>query len=109
MPGCAARLTLTSTGHAKVEIAAHGGGMGTATVHTQIVAERLGLPFEQASFAYSDSDLPGLVLAAASQQTPSIDASVIAAQRKLVPELLKLTGNDLLLAGLKADEVGGWM
>ena len=107
MPGGAARITLNSTGHVTVEIAAHEGGMGTATVHMQIVAERLGLPFEQVSFAYGDSDLPGLVLAAGSQQTASIGASVIAAHRKLVPELLKLAGNDSPLAGLKADEVGG--
>ena len=38
----------------------------------------------------------------------SIGASVIAAQRKLVDELLKLAGNDSPLAGLKADEVGGF-
>ena len=107
MPGGAARITLTSDGHVKVEIAAHEGGMGTATVHMQIVAERLGLSFEQVSFAYGDSDLPGLVLAAGSQQTASIGASVIVAYRKLVPELLKLAGNDSPLAGLKADEVGG--
>ena len=107
MPGGAARMTLGSDGHVKVEIAAHEGGMGTATIHMQIVAERLGLPFEQVSFAYGDSSLPGLVLAAGSQQTASIGASVIAAHRKLVPELLKLAGNDSPLAGLKADEVGG--
>ena len=107
MPGGAARITLISDGHAKVEIAAHEGGMGTATVHMQIVAERLGLPFEQVSFAYGDSSLPGLVLAAGSQQTASIGASVIAAHRKLVSELLKLGGNESPLAGLKADEVGG--
>ena len=107
MPGGAARITLTSDGHAKVEIAAHETGMGTATVQTQIVAERLGLPFDQVSFAYGDSGFPGLVLAAGSQQTASIGASVIAAHRKLVPELLKLAGNDSPLAGLKADEVGG--
>ena len=107
MPGGAARITLTSEGSARVEIAAHELGMGTATIHTQIVAERLGLRFEQVSFAYGDSDLPGLVLAAGSQQTASIGASVIAAHRKLVPELLKLAGNDSPLAGLMADEVGG--
>jgi xanthine dehydrogenase YagR molybdenum-binding subunit len=33
---------------------------------------------------------------------------VIAAQRKLVEELLKLAGNDSPLAGLKPDEVGGF-
>ena len=46
MPGGAARITLTRDGHATVDIAAHEMGMGTATVQTQVAAERLGLPLE---------------------------------------------------------------
>ena len=107
MPGGAARITITQDGHARVEIAAHEMGMGTATVQTQVTAERLGLPFEQVSFAYGDSTLPGLVMSAGSQQTASIGASVIAAHRELVTQLLKLAGHDSPLAGLKPDEVGG--
>ena len=107
MPGGAARITLTRDGHALVEIAAHEMGMGTATAHTQVTAERLGLDVGQVTFAYGDSALPGVVLAGGSQQTASIGASVIAAQHKLVAELLKLAGNDSPLAGLKAEEVGG--
>ena len=42
-----------------------------------------------------------------SQQTASIGASVIAAHRALVQELIKLAGNDSPLAGLRPDEVGG--
>ena len=107
MPGGAARITLTRDGHAKVEIAAHEMGMGTATAQSQVCAERLGLTLDQVSFVYGDSALPGVVLAGGSQQTASIGASVVAAQRALVVELLKLAGNDSPLAGLKADEVGG--
>jgi xanthine dehydrogenase YagR molybdenum-binding subunit len=107
MPGGAARITLTGDGHATVAIAAHEMGMGTATVQTQVTAERLGLPLEQVSFLYADSSLPGTVLAGGSQQTASIGAAVIAAQRALVAELLKLAGNDSPLAGLKPEEVGG--
>ncbi len=107
MPGGAARITLTKDAHATVEIAAHEMGMGTATVQTQVTAERLGLPMQQVTVAYGDSSFPGLVLAGGSQQTASIGASVIAAQRALVTELLKLAGNDSPLAGLKSDEVGG--
>ncbi|WP_182422112.1 xanthine dehydrogenase family protein molybdopterin-binding subunit [Aureimonas sp. ME7] len=107
MPGGAARVTIRSDGTAHVGIAAHEMGMGTATVQTQICAERLGLPLEGVSFAYGDSALPGLVLAGGSQQTASIGASVIVAQQALVAELLKLAGNDTPLAGLKPDEVGG--
>lgn len=107
MPGGAARMTLTKDGHATVEIAAHEMGMGTATVQAQVTAERLGLPMEKVSIRYGDSALPGVVLAGGSQQTASIGAAVIAAQRAMVAELLKLAGNDSPLAGLKADEVGG--
>ncbi|WP_210324234.1 xanthine dehydrogenase family protein molybdopterin-binding subunit [Azorhizobium oxalatiphilum] len=107
MPGGAARITLTREGHATVDIAAHEMGMGTATTHTMVAAERLGLPLEAVTFNYGDSTLPGVVLAGGSQQTASIGASVIAAHRALVKELLKLAGNDSPLAGLKPDEVGG--
>jgi xanthine dehydrogenase YagR molybdenum-binding subunit len=107
MPGGAARLTLTKDGRATVEIAAHEMGMGTTTVQTQVTAERLGLAMDQVTFEYGDSRLPGLVLAGGSQQTASIGASVVAAQRALVTELLKLAGEDSALRGLKPDEVGG--
>ncbi|WP_246701012.1 xanthine dehydrogenase family protein molybdopterin-binding subunit [Rhodopseudomonas sp. BR0M22] len=106
MPGGAARITLTRDGGARVEIAAHEMGMGTATAHTQVAAERLGLSRDQVTFAYGDSTLPGVVLAGGSQQTASIGASVIAAHHGLIKELLKLAGNDSPLAGLSADEVG---
>lgn len=106
MPGGAARITLTRDGGARVEIAAHEMGMGTATAHTQVVAERLGLSRDQVTFAYGDSTLPGVVLAGGSQQTASIGASVIAAHHVLIKELLKLAGNDSPLAGLSPEEVG---
>jgi xanthine dehydrogenase YagR molybdenum-binding subunit len=106
MPGGAARITLTRDGAARVDIAAHEMGMGGATVHSQVVAERLGLPLEAVTFAYGDSTLPGVLLAGGSQQTASIGAAVIAAHRKLVEELLTLAGNDSPLAGLKVDEIG---
>ncbi|MBZ9798397.1 xanthine dehydrogenase family protein molybdopterin-binding subunit [Mesorhizobium sp. ES1-4] len=108
MPGGAARITLTRDGRATVAVAAHEMGMGTATVNMSIAAERLGLPLDHVSIEYGDSTLPGVILAGGSQQTASIGASVIAAQRVLVTELLKLAGNDSPLAGLGADQVGGY-
>ncbi|HTE80625.1 MAG TPA: xanthine dehydrogenase family protein molybdopterin-binding subunit, partial [Reyranella sp.] len=107
IPGGAARITLTRDGHAKVEVAAHEMGMGTATAQTQVIAERLGLALERVMFAYGDSWLPGLVLAGGSQQTAAIGAAVVAAQHALVAELLKLCGNDSPLAGLTPGQVGG--
>ncbi len=107
MPGGAARITLTTDGHVKVEIAAHEMGMGTSTTHTIVTAERLGLPMDKVTVVYGDSKFPGVVLAGGSQQTASIGAAVIAAQKVLVTELLKLAGKDSPLAGLKPEEVGG--
>lgn len=105
-PGGAARITLSRDGRARVEVAAHEMGMGTATVHAQVAAARLGLPAEQVTVAYGDSSFPGDVPAAGSQQSASIGAAVVAAQRELVAELLKLTGDDSPLAGRTPDEVG---
>ena len=105
-PGGAARITLSRDGHAKVEIAAHEMGMGTATAQTQIAADRLGLPLDQVTFAYGKSSLPGAVFCGQSQQTASIGSSVVAAHRELVAELLKLAGDDSPLTGLDQDEVG---
>lgn len=105
-PGGAARITLTRDAHARVEIAAHEMGMGTATVQAQVTADRLGLPLDQVTLAYGDSAFPGAVMAGGSQQTAAIGGSVIAAHRELVAELLKCAGDDSPLAGLDLDQVG---
>jgi xanthine dehydrogenase YagR molybdenum-binding subunit len=107
MPGGAARITLTREGNARVAISAHEMGMGTATVHTQVAAERLGLSMEQVIFEHGDNTLPGTVLAGGSQQTAAIGAAVSAAHRSLMKSLLQLAGNHSPLAGLTPDEVSG--
>jgi xanthine dehydrogenase YagR molybdenum-binding subunit len=107
MPGGAARLTVTREGRAIVEFAGQEMGMGTATVHAQVTAERLGLPMSQVTSAYGDSALPGRVMAVGSAQTASFAAAITAAHKKLVKELIVLAGNDSPLAGLSADEVVG--
>ena len=105
MPGGAARLTLDKYGHASVEVAAHEMGMGTATTHTLVTAERLGLAMSEVDFRYGDSHMPGVVLAGGSQQSASIGASVAAAVQALVSELVKLVDKGSCLAGVKLDEV----
>ncbi len=111
MPGGAARLTLTRDGSgnvaAKVEVAAHEMGMGTATTTAIVTAERLALPLERVEVGYGDTDIPGAIMAGGSQQTAAIGAAVIAAWNDMAAELLKLAGNDSPLAGLKPEEVGG--
>jgi len=106
MPGAAARITLTRDGRAKVEVAAHEMGMGTATTTAMVAAERLGLPLDHVEVSYGDSIIPGAIMGGGSQQTAAIGAAVIAAHRALVAELLKLAGNDSPVAGLSLDEVG---
>ena len=106
MPGGAARITLTGDGRAKIEVAAHEMGMGTATTTAIVGSERLGLPLDKVEIGYGDSVIPGAILAGGSQQTASIGAAVIAAHRALVVELLKLAGNDSPLAGLASEDVG---
>ncbi len=105
MPGGAARVTLRSDGRAKVEIAAHEMGMGTATAQVQIAAERLGLSMHDVEFVYGDSSLPGVVLAGGSQQTASIGKAVMMACDALKDELVKLIDKSSPLAGVKADEL----
>jgi xanthine dehydrogenase YagR molybdenum-binding subunit len=105
MPGGAARITLTADGKARIAAAAYEMGMGTATVQSQICAERLGLALEDVAFDYGDTRLPPSPVAGGSCQTASIGAAVIAAQVKLIEELLTLAGNDSPLAGLSVDEV----
>ena len=106
MPGGAARITLTQEGSAIVQFAAQEMGMGTATVQTQIVAERLGLPMECVKVEYGDSSLAGSFLAGGSSQTASIGGAVIAAHRELVAQLLKLADKQSPIHGLRVSEVG---
>jgi xanthine dehydrogenase YagR molybdenum-binding subunit len=105
MPGGAARITLTRDGHARIAMASHDMGMGTATVQAQAGADRLGLPVENVTFDYGDTALPAGTIAGGSSQTASIAAAVAAAADKLFADLLQLAGNDSPLAGLAADEV----
>jgi xanthine dehydrogenase YagR molybdenum-binding subunit len=107
MPGGAVRLTLAADGSVVVQAAAHEMGMGTATTHCIVTAERLGLSMDRVTFSYGDSDLPGLILAGGSQQTASIGAAVMAAEQALFAELLKLVTKESPLAGLKPEQVRG--
>jgi xanthine dehydrogenase YagR molybdenum-binding subunit len=105
MPGGGARITLTKDGCATIDIAGHEMGMGTATTHTLVAAERLGLAMECVQVNHGESDFAGTFLAGGSSQTASIGASIIAAQRELVKQLLELIGKESPLYGLKPDEV----
>lgn len=105
MDGGAARITLSRDGAARIEVAGHDMGMGTATAQTQLSAARLGLPLEKVMFVYGDSLLPGTIIAGGSQQTAVIAISVKAAHEALCAELLDLAGRESPLAGLRPDQV----
>ncbi|WP_428493333.1 xanthine dehydrogenase family protein molybdopterin-binding subunit [Rhodopila sp.] len=105
MPGGAARITLTKDGHARVEMASHEMGMGTATAQAQVAADCLGVAPEHVTFEYGDTAMPSGTLAGGSSQTASIAAAVAAATRELVAQLLQLAGNASPLAGLQPDQV----
>ena len=102
-----AKICLYADGTAVVKSAAHEMGMGTVTVQLQHAADRLGLPIENISFEYGDSNLPKAAQAGASIQTVSVAAAIAAAADELTKELLKLAQKDKQspLHGLKEDEV----
>ncbi|WP_176596194.1 MULTISPECIES: xanthine dehydrogenase family protein molybdopterin-binding subunit [Sphingobium] len=105
MPGMAARITINASGQATVASAAHEMGMGTTTVQRQHAADRLGLPLESVMVEIGDSSLPFGSMAGGSSQTASLGAAISAASAKLIPDLIRLAGNDTPLAGLRAAEV----
>jgi xanthine dehydrogenase YagR molybdenum-binding subunit len=106
MPGGGARITLTRDGCASIDVAAHEMGMGTSTTHAIVAADRLGIAMECVNINYGNSDLVGMFIAGGSSQTASIGASIIAAQRQLVKQLLDQAGPGSPLHGLTPSEVG---
>ncbi len=100
--GSAARITLTDDGKALVETAGADMGMGTSTATAAVAAERLGLPYEDVDVRHGDNKLPGSIIAAASQQTAAIGASVAAAHAALVAELAALAPEGGALRGQPA-------
>ena len=100
-----ARITLegvVAVRTASVEI-----GVGLATVQTQHIAERFGVPYEQVRFAQGDTDLPPARTAGGSAATAAIGGAIRDAADKLTGELLKLADQieDSPLHGAEPDEV----
>lgn len=104
----AVRLRLFADGRALVQVPAADMGMGTATVQIQHAADRLGLPLENITFQYGDSNLPDTaVMAGGSNQTATIFAAVHAAVDHLRKELLNLAHHqqNSALAGAKYEDL----
>jgi xanthine dehydrogenase YagR molybdenum-binding subunit len=84
------RLRLFDNGRALIQVPAADMGMGTPTVQIQHAADRLGLPLENITFQYGDSNLPDTpVMAGGSNQTATLFAAVHAATEQVHKELLK--------------------
>ncbi|WP_299679109.1 xanthine dehydrogenase family protein molybdopterin-binding subunit [uncultured Roseobacter sp.] len=105
-PGGAARITLNGEGGALIETAAADMGMGTTTATAAVASERLGIPYEAIEVRHGDNTLPGALIAAASQQTAAIGASLTAAHEVLLAELVSLVPATSPLHGLPAAELG---
>jgi xanthine dehydrogenase YagR molybdenum-binding subunit len=103
----AARITLTSNGHAEVSCATADIGTGTYTIMTQLAADMLGLPLESITAKLGDSTLPQSPVEGGSWMAASIAGAIGAAAELVRKDLLKLASGmpDSPLAGEKVDNV----
>lgn len=85
-----AKVRVNADGTVVGYAAAHEMGMGTATVQTQHLADRLGVPTRLVRFEYGDSTFPQSAIAGGSTQTASIGAAIEAACELLQKELQHL-------------------
>lgn len=103
----AVNLRIDVDGSATVRTSAQEMGMGTSTVQTQHIAQRLGLPMDRVRFEYGDSHLPPGGQAGGSSQTASLALAIRQAFDKLQAELLTLARRQAgsALAGARAGDV----
>jgi xanthine dehydrogenase YagR molybdenum-binding subunit len=84
MSPCAVRVSLDTTGEARVQVASHDLGTGAYTVLAQAVHEKLGVPVERVPVELGDSRLPPGTIAGGSISTVSnVSAIEIACDRIL--------------------------
>ncbi|MBW7969837.1 xanthine dehydrogenase family protein molybdopterin-binding subunit [Bradyrhizobium sp. BR 10289] len=86
----AARIVLTSNGHAEVSCAASDIGTGTYTIVAQVAADALGLPIENISVRLADSTLPQAPVEGGSWMAASSAHAVLGAAEDIRSELADL-------------------
>ena len=86
----AARIVLTSNGHAEVFCAASDIGTGTYTIMAQVAADTLGLPIDNISVKLGDSTLPQAPVEGGSWMAASASHAVAATAEEVRKELLAL-------------------
>lgn len=102
----AARVRLNADGTAHVQCGAQEMGMGTATVHTLLVAELLGLPPAKVHTQHGDTNLPFAAVAGGSTTTVSAGSAISSACASLREKLLDLARDgDGPLAKVARDEI----
>jgi xanthine dehydrogenase YagR molybdenum-binding subunit len=103
----AARIALTSNGHAEVSCAASDIGTGTYTIVAQVAADALGLPLENIDVKLADSTLPQAPVEGGSWMAASSAHAVLGAAEEVRQELAgfasAMPGSPL--ASVAADEV----
>ncbi len=86
----AARIVLTSNGHAEVACATSDIGTGTYTIMAQVAAELLGLPIDNVSIKLGDSSLPKSPVEGGSWTAASVSHAIRNAADAVRGELLAL-------------------
>jgi xanthine dehydrogenase YagR molybdenum-binding subunit len=103
----AARVVLTSNGHAEVACATSDIGTGTYTVMAQVAADMLGLPIDNVSVKLGDSTLPASPVEGGSWMAASVSHAIKNAADAVRKELLALARKMPAspLKGAKLDDV----
>jgi xanthine dehydrogenase YagR molybdenum-binding subunit len=103
----AARIVLTSNGHAEISCATLDIGTGTYTVMAQVAADLLGVPIDNVTVKLGDSTLPMSQVEGGSWTAASVAHAIAAAADQVRKELLSLAQKlpDSPLAGLQPDDV----
>src|SRR5204863_2904 len=86
----AARVRMDADGSALVQCGAQEMGMGTATVHTLLVADLLGLPLAKVRTEHGDTNLPFAAVAGGSTTTVSAGSAIASACNALKTKLIDL-------------------
>jgi xanthine dehydrogenase YagR molybdenum-binding subunit len=86
----AARIRLTSNGHAEVACGTSDIGTGTYTIMAQVTADMLGLPLENVTVKLGDSTLPQSPVEGGSWIAASVSHAIANAAEEIKKELLRL-------------------
>ncbi len=101
------RTRISADGTVRVSTASIEMGVGVATIQSQHIAERFGVPLEKVQYVFGDTDLPESRAMAGSAATAALGSAIQQSAIQLTKELLKLTKKTKgsVLKKAKADDV----